>query len=204
MSLSCGYRLLLGGLRRWSTASTACPVEPAPAAKPASTTPHPLVGQDVKKSDVSLRAVDGEVLSTASLLSNKTVVLFGLPGAFSPTCSNKHVPAFIDQAPTLKAKGVDLIACVSINDRFVMDAWGNHLNVGDAVEMLSDYDGSFVKALGLTVDLSAVGLGLRSKRFSLLLKDGRVVHAEVEESPGEYKVSGPEPILARLQADASN
>ena len=183
--------------RTYSTVGACSVPPPASKEQKAPSAPHPLVGQDIK-SDTVLRAVDGEKLTASSLLANKTVVLFGVPGAFTPTCSSKHVPAFIEQAAALKAKGVDLIGCVSVNDRFVMDAWGNQLNVGDAVEMLSDFDGSFVAKLGLDIDLAAPGLGRRAKRFSLLVKDGRVIHAEVEESPGDFKVTGPEPILHKL------
>ena len=171
------------------------------SSKPATKTPDALAltGRDLNGLSASLRAVDNAVITSKALFENKLVVLFGVPGAFTPTCSSKHVPAFISKASELKAKGVNQIVCVSVNDRFVMDAWGNQLKVGENVEMLSDFDGSFVKSLGLDLDLTAAALGPRCKRFALLVKDGVVVHAEVEESAGELKVSGPEPILQRLQ-----
>src|SRR3989338_5769381 len=141
------------------------------------------VGDNLKAMTSKVTAVDGEKVTGEQLFGGRKVVLFGLPGAFTPVCSNKHVPAFIQQAETLKERGIDHLACLSVNDRFVMDAWGSHLNVGDAVEMLADPDASFVSELGLEVDLAAAGFGVRAKRFALLVDDGRVDQVFVEDSP---------------------
>jgi glutaredoxin/glutathione-dependent peroxiredoxin len=146
----------------------------------------------------TLQAMDGEEVSMEQLFAKKKVVVFGVPGAFTPVCSNKHVPEFIEKAEALREKGVEQIVCVSVNDRFVLDAWGIQLKVGDSVEMLADWNASFVRELGLDVDLGDAGLGVRAKRFSMLVDDGRVVLANVEDSPGDYTATGPQPILDSL------
>ena len=136
-------------------------------------------------------------VSTRELFAGRTVVLFGVPGAFTPTCSAKHLPGFVSQAAALKAKGADAIACIAVNDVFVMGAWGKDQGVGEDVMMLADGSGAFIKALGLEFDLSARGLGIRSQRFVLVAKDGKVSHVAVE-APGAFEVSSAEAALAAL------
>ena len=136
-------------------------------------------------------------VSTDELFKGKTVVLFGVPGAFTPTCSAKHLPGFVTHADALKAKGVDVIACVSVNDAFVMGAWGKDQGITDQVVMLADGSAVFAKALGLELDLTARGLGVRCQRFALVAKDGKVTHVGVEAA-GAFEVSKAETILAAL------
>ena len=136
-------------------------------------------------------------VSTHDLFAGKTVVLFGVPGAFTPTCSAKHLPGFVSQAAALKAKGADAIACIAVNDVFVMGAWGKDQGVGEDVVMLADGSAAFTKALGLELDLTARGLGTRSQRFVLVAKDGKVSHVAVE-APGAFEVSSAEAALAAL------
>ena len=131
------------------------------------------------------------------LTAGKTVVLFALPGAFTPTCSAKHLPGFRDRAAEFKAKGVDQIVCVSVNDAFVMGAWGRDQKVGDSVLMLADGNGDFTNAIGLTLDGRGFGMGRRSQRYSMLVKDGVVAELNVEEG-GEYKVSSAEYMLGQV------
>jgi len=139
-----------------------------------------------------------QALSTAELFGGKKVVLFGLPGAFTPTCSNKHVPGFVQNADALKAKGVDTIACMSVNDAFVMGAWGKDQKAGNKVMMLADGSAEYTGKLGLDLDLSARGLGRRCKRFSLLVDDGVVKSLNIEENPGEAVASGAETMLKQV------
>src|SRR5690606_23490767 len=113
----------------------------------------------------------------------KKVVLFAVPGAFTPTCSVRHLPGFVEKAEAFKAKGIDTVACVAVNDVFVMDAWGKSQNAADKVEMLSDGNGELAKALGLELDATKGGLGMRSKRYAMLVEDGVVKSVHVEE-PG--------------------
>jgi peroxiredoxin (alkyl hydroperoxide reductase subunit C) len=136
-------------------------------------------------------------VDTAELFRGKTAVLFGVPGAFTPTCSAKHLPGFVQNAAALKGKGVDLVACISVNDAFVMQAWGKDQGVGEDVVMLADGSGAFTKAMGLELDLTARGLGVRSQRFALVAKDGKVTHLGVE-APGAFEVSKAEAVLAAL------
>ncbi|WP_203294823.1 peroxiredoxin [Maricaulis parjimensis] len=136
-------------------------------------------------------------LSTDDVFKGKTVALFAVPGAFTPTCSAKHLPGFVEKAEEIKAKGVDTIACVSVNDVFVMDAWGKSQNAGDDVVMLADGNGDFAKAIGLVMDGSGFGMGTRSQRFSMIVKDGVVSELNVE-GPGEFKVSSADYILGLL------
>ena len=144
-----------------------------------------------------VKKTDGTNLDGNQLFKGKKVVLFGVPGAFTPVCSMKHVPSFLEKAEDLKSEGVDTIACVSVNDHFVMRAWGDHLKVGEKVTLLADPDGSFVKSLGMDINLAGLG-GTRSKRFSMLIQDGVVVLSNVEKSPGDFELTGPEPILDKL------
>jgi peroxiredoxin len=136
-------------------------------------------------------------LSTDDLFKGKTVALFALPGAFTPTCSAKHVPGFKAHAAEFRAKGVDTIACVSVNDVFVMKAWGENQGVGEDVLMLADGNGDFTRAVGLEMDGSKFGMGQRSQRYSMIVKDGVVTHLNVEQG-GEFKVSSAEYMLPQL------
>jgi glutaredoxin/glutathione-dependent peroxiredoxin len=136
-------------------------------------------------------------MRTAEIFGGKTVALFAVPGAFTPTCSARHLPSFRDAAGDLKAKGVDLIACTAVNDHFVMGAWAKDQNVGDDIMMLADGSGEFARAVGLDADFSKFGMGPRSKRYSMLVKDGTVQQLNVEEA-GEYKVSSAEHLLGQL------
>ncbi len=136
-------------------------------------------------------------ISTDELFSGKKVVLVSVPGAFTPTCSMKHLPGFVEQAEALLAEGVDTIACMAVNDVFVMHAWGKDLGVGDKVMMLADGNGDYTKALGLESDASAYDMGMRGKRFALVVEDGIVSHVAVEQ-PGKFEVSKVEAILAAI------
>ncbi|HEY3636753.1 MAG TPA: peroxiredoxin [Rhizomicrobium sp.] len=131
------------------------------------------------------------------LFSGKKVAVFALPGAFTPTCSAKHLPGYIQHAEELHAKGVDLIACISVNDAFVMGAWGKSQNVGQSVLMLADGNGDFTRALGLEFDATKYGMGKRSQRFSMLVDDGVVKQLNVEE-PGAFSVSSAEHMLQQI------
>ena len=131
------------------------------------------------------------------LTKGRKVVIFGLPGAFTPTCSAKHVPSYVASYDKLKAKGVDAIACVSVNDAFVMGAWARDQHTGDKVRMLADGSADYAKALGLELDLTARGMGVRCQRFSMLVDNG-VVKALNVEAPGKYEVSGAETMLTQL------
>jgi glutaredoxin/glutathione-dependent peroxiredoxin len=146
-----------------------------------------------------LPSADGPVAkTTADLFSGKTVALFGVPGAFTPTCHRNHLPGFIDKASDFKTKGVDAIYCTSVNDPFVMKAWGEATGATGAVEMLADGAGAFAKAIGLSVDLSERGFGLRSQRYSMLVKDGVVTSLNIEEKPGAAEISGADALLAKI------
>lgn len=136
-------------------------------------------------------------LSTDELFSGKKVVLVSVPGAFTPTCSASHLPGFVRQAAELRAKGVDSIACMSVNDVFVMDAWGKDQNVDGKVIMLADGNGDYAKALDLQMDGTAFGMGSRSQRFAMIVDDGIATHVAVE-APGQLEVSKAEAILAKL------
>ena len=136
-------------------------------------------------------------MSTDDLFSGKKVVLVSVPGAFTPTCSANHLPGFVDQADALHAKGVDTIACMAVNDVFVMDAWGKDRGVGDSVVMLADGNGDYAEALGLLFDGSGFGMGTRGQRFAIIVDDGVATHVAVEE-PGQFEVSKAVSILANL------
>ena len=150
--------------------------------------------------DVTLRrwTDDGmETLTTGELLDGKKVVLFAVPGAFTPTCSDTHLPGFMVRSDEIKAKGVDTLVCVAVNDPFVMASWAKALNTGDYILMLSDGNGEFARAMGLELDASAVGLGRRSKRYAAVIDDGVLRYLGVE--PGkEVGVSGAEAVLEAL------
>ena len=136
-------------------------------------------------------------VSTDDLFKGKKVALFALPGAFTPTCSAKHLPGFIKQAGALKAKGIDAIACLSVNDAFVMGAWGESQGAGDTVMMLADGNGDFTRALGLEMDATKFGMGKRSQRYSMLVDNGVVTALNVE-APGAFEVSSADHMLALL------
>ena len=136
-------------------------------------------------------------ISTDDLFKGKKVVLFSVPGAFTPTCDAKHLPGFVQNAEQLKAKGVDTIACMAVNDVFVMNAWGKHSNVGDKVLMLADGNGDYARALGLELDARGFGMGTRGQRFAIIVDDG-VVKAVNVEAPGQFKVSAAEHLLGQL------
>jgi len=131
--------------------------------------------------------------------AGKTIALFAVPGAFTPTCSAKHVPGYVEQADALKAAGVDEIWCLAVNDAFVMGAWARDLKTGAKVRMLADGDAAFAKATGLTLDLTGKGLGLRSNRYSMLVKDGKVVTLNVE-GPGKFEVSDAATMLGQAKS----
>ena len=134
---------------------------------------------------------------TEELFKGKKVVLFSVPGAFTPTCDAKHLPGFAQLADQIRAKGVDLIACMAVNDVFVMNAWGKASGVGDKVMMLADGNGEYAKALGLSLDASGFGMGQRGQRFALVVEDGVARHVDVE-APGQFKVSAAEHVLGQL------
>ncbi len=137
-------------------------------------------------------------IATEALFGGKRVAVFGLPGAFTPTCSAKHLPSYVAQAEALKAKGVDAIACMSVNDAFVMAAWGKDQKVGDDVLMVGDGSAEFTAKLGLELDLTERGLGVRSRRFAMVVDDGKVTQLNIEEDPRGMSVSGAETILGQL------
>src|SRR5579863_3207418 len=136
-------------------------------------------------------------VKTDDLFTGKKVVLFALPGAFTPTCSAKHVPGYVQNADALKAKGVDAIACLSVNDAFVMGAWGDNQKVGDKVMMLADGNGDFTRAVGLEMDGTRFGMGKRSQRYSMVVDNGVVKELNIEE-PGAFSVSSAEHVLKQL------
>ncbi|RYE84108.1 MAG: peroxiredoxin [Hyphomicrobiales bacterium] len=138
-----------------------------------------------------------EAVQAIEYFKGKKVALFSVPGAFTPTCSAKHLPGFVEKADELKAKGVDEIVGTAVNDAFVMGAWGKAGNVGDKVTLLADGNGDFAEALGLTMDGSGFGLGKRGQRFSMIVDDGKVTQLNVE-GPGEFKVSSADYMLGQL------
>jgi peroxiredoxin len=146
---------------------------------------------------VKATAEGPQPVESDSFFSGRRVAIFSVPGAFTPTCSARHLPSFVDKADELKAKGVDEIACTAVNDAFVMTAWGQSAGVGDKVTMLADGNGEFAQALGLVMDGSKFGLGQRGQRWSALVNDGVVEQLNVEE-PGGYGVSGAEHMLGQL------
>ncbi|MFQ3664866.1 MAG: peroxiredoxin [Sphingomonadaceae bacterium] len=155
-------------------------------------------GDKVPAATLMKMTADGPApVSTDELFKGRTVALFAVPGAYTPTCSAKHLPGFIEKADEILAKGVDEIVCVSVNDVFVMGAWGKSAGADGKVTMLADGNGDFSKALGLTMDASRFGMGLRSQRFSMLVKDGVVAELNIEE-PGAFKVSSAEFLVGQL------
>jgi peroxiredoxin (alkyl hydroperoxide reductase subunit C) len=156
------------------------------------------VGDRIPSQKLMTPTADGpREISTDEIFKGKKVVMFAVPGAFTPTCSAKHMPGFIQEAEALHAKGVDAIVCLAVNDVFVLSAWAKDQGVGDKVLLLADGSAAFTKALGLELDLVARGLGVRSQRFALVAEDGKVTHLAVE-APGGFDVSRAEAILAVL------
>ena len=156
------------------------------------------VGDTVPHASFTTFGPDGpKPITTDELFKGKTVALFAVPGAFTPTCSARHLPSFKQKAAELKKKGVDAIACVSVNDVFVMKAWGEAQGVGDDILMLADGNGDFTRAVGLELDGSRFGMGKRSQRYSMIVKDGVVKELNVETG-GEYRVSSAEYMLEQL------
>jgi glutaredoxin/glutathione-dependent peroxiredoxin len=136
-------------------------------------------------------------ISTDELFKGKKVVLFSVPGAFTPTCDAKHLPGFVEHADQFKAKGVDTVACMAVNDVFVMNAWGKSSSAGDKVLMLADGNGDYAKALGLEMDGRGFGMGMRGQRFAVVVEDGVAKHVNIE-APKEFKVSAAEYVLNQL------
>jgi glutaredoxin/glutathione-dependent peroxiredoxin len=150
--------------------------------------------------DVTLRTIAAgreREVSPNELFRGKRAVLFAVPGAFTPTCSDYHLPGFVEQADAIKAKGIDLIACVAVNDHFVMEAWGKAREVGDKILMLADGNGEFARAMGLDQDSSRFGLGTRTRRYAALIEDG-VLKAIHIDQPGRFEVSSAEKILEAI------
>jgi glutaredoxin/glutathione-dependent peroxiredoxin len=137
-------------------------------------------------------------VSLSDYCAGRKVVIFALPGAFTPTCSETHVPSYIEHAQSLRDKGVQAVACISTSDFFVMGAWGKALGTGEHVDMLADGNHEFTRASGMGIDLSAHGLGERSKRYVMVLEDGVVTHLAVEDNPGQAVVSAADAVLEKL------
>ncbi|HQT63961.1 MAG: peroxiredoxin [Acidocella sp. 20-57-95] len=156
------------------------------------------VGDKIPAMKLMTATVEGpREVDTGELFGTGKVVMFAVPGAFTPTCSAKHLPGFLTHLDALKAKGVDKIVCMSVNDAFVMGAWAKDQKTGDSIVMLADGSANFTKALGLELDLMARGLGIRSQRFALVTQDGVVTHLAVEEAGG-FDVSRAEAVLEIL------
>ena len=155
-------------------------------------------GDRIPEGKLKVMGADGpQNVDAAELLGRGRVVLFSVPGAFTPTCNAKHLPGFIDKAGDLRSRGVDRIVCLAVNDVFVMGAWGKSANAGDAVVMAADGNGEYTRALGLELDARAFGMGMRGQRFALVIENGVVRQVHVE-APGEFKVSSAENVLASL------
>ncbi|NTS64115.1 peroxiredoxin [Sphingomonas sp. HHU CXW] len=155
------------------------------------------VGEQLPQVKLTKMTADGpEPVDTGDYFKGRRVALFAVPGAFTPTCSAKHLPGFVEKDGELKAKGIDEIVCTSVNDPFVMGAWGKSSNA-DGVTMLADGNGDFAEALGLTMDGSKFGMGTRSQRYSMVVNDGRVEQLNVE-GPGEFSVSSADHLLGQL------
>ena len=156
------------------------------------------VGDAIPSMKLMRATADGpKEVSTEDLFKGKKVVLFAVPGAFTPTCSAKHLPGFVEHAAAIKAKGVDAIICLSVNDAFVMGAWGKSAGVTDDITMVADGSAALTKAMGLELDLVARGMGVRSQRFALIAVDGKVTTLNIE-APGDFQVSSAEAIIAAL------
>lgn len=160
-----------------------------------------MIKEGDKIPDVKLKQMTAAGPTDVSLTdycAGRKVVIFALPGAFTPTCSETHVPSYIEHAQALRDKGVAAVACISTADFFVMNAWGKSMGTGEHVDMLADGNHEFTRAAGMIIDLSVAGLGERSNRYVMILEDGVVTHMAVEESAGEATVSAAEAVLAKL------
>jgi peroxiredoxin len=156
------------------------------------------IGDRIPSGSFTVMTAEGpKPLTSDELFKGKKVVLFAVPGAFTPTCHRNHLPGFVKNAAAIKAKGVDTIAVTGVNDVFVMDAW-KKASGGDAIEFLADGSGSWAKAMGLTMDLSERGLGVRSQRYAMLVQDGVIKALNVEDAPGKAEISGADNILKAL------
>jgi peroxiredoxin len=156
------------------------------------------VGENMPSGTFGIMTESGPgALSTSDLFSGKKVVLVSVPGAFTPTCSMNHLPGYVDQIDALKGKNVDTVACMAVNDVFVMDAWGKDRGVGGNVMMLADGNGEYAGALGLEMDASGFGMGMRGQRFAIIVDDGKATHVAIE-APGQFEVSKVEAILEAL------
>jgi len=156
------------------------------------------VGEKIPSAKLKTMTAEGpKDISTDDIFNGKRVVLFAVPGDFTPTCSAKHLPGFVEKAADIKGKGIDTIACLAVNDAFVMGAWGKAQNTGDKVLMLADGAAAFTKQLGLDLDLTGPGMGVRSKRYAMLVDNGTVKALNVE-APGAFEVSSAEAILKAL------
>ena len=156
------------------------------------------VGDKIPAATLSYMTADGpKNVSTDELFAGKKVVLFALPGAFTPTCSERHLPGYVEAADELFGKGVDRIICLSVNDAFVMGAWGDQQNVGDKIMMIADGSAEFTRAIGLDLDLTVRGMGIRSQRYAMLVDDGTVTLLNVE-APAKFEVSDAQTILNSL------
>lgn len=156
------------------------------------------VGTKLPEATLTVMADSGpQPVGSSELLGQGLVILFAVPGAFTPTCSAQHLPSFLEQASALKSKGVDKLVCMAVNDVFVMKAWGESSGVGSTITMAADGNGEFTKALGLEMDATAFGMGIRSQRFALVIRDG-VVEKVLVEAPGEYRVSSAEYVLDQI------
>ncbi len=156
------------------------------------------VGDTIPSATLNIMTADGpSAITTDDIFKGKTVALFGLPGAFTPTCSAQHLPGFVANADALKAKGVDSIVCLAVNDVFVMGAWGRDQNVGDKVTLVADGSAAFTKAAGLELDLTERGLGLRCQRFSMVVADGVVKSLNIDPA-GTFEATSAEKILEQL------
>lgn len=155
-------------------------------------------GDRIPDGKLKVMGKDGPAnVEAKELLGQGRVVLFSVPGAFTPTCDAKHLPGFVEKAGALRGKGVGRIVCLAVNDVFVMNAWGKHAGVGDAVVMAADGNGDYTRALGLELDARGFGMGMRGQRFALVIEDGVVKQVHVE-APGEFKVSSADHILGQL------
>lgn len=156
------------------------------------------IGDKLPKATLLKAGAEGpQPIDTENYFKGRRVALFSVPGAFTPTCSARHLPGFIDKADELKAKGVDEIACTAVNDAFVMNAWAESAGATDKITMLSDGNGEFVEALGLTMDGSKYGMGKRGQRFSMVVNDGTIEQINIEE-PGAFAVSSADYMAERL------
>ena len=157
------------------------------------------VGDHLPQATFRVMTADGPAAKTTDdLFKGRKVVLFAVPGAFTPTCHRNHLPGFVERAAEIKAKGVDAILVTAVNDIFVMDAWAKASDAAGTIEFLSDGNGDFAKAIGLSMDGSGFGLGIRSQRYSMLVEDGVVQALNVEEAAGKAELSGAEAMLAQL------